>query len=98
MEPYLLHLKNRYYIRAVARYRMSSHDLRIERGRYDRPVTPAEQRICTRCNLNEIDNEKHMLFTCIYFASEQTLFFFKCSKNIKFTKLDNAKFVEVICY
>ena len=33
----------------LSRLRVSSHNLAIERGRYTRPVTPIEQRICTYC-------------------------------------------------
>ena len=39
---------------------MSSHDLYIERGRFNNPITPKNQRICTRCELNEIDDEIHL--------------------------------------
>ena len=49
---------------AMARYRMSSDDLNIERGRYNNPITPINQRIYTRCELNEIDDEIHLLLHC----------------------------------
>ena len=34
---------------------MTSQDLNIERGRYNNPITPVNQRICKGCELNEID-------------------------------------------
>ena len=34
---------------------MSSRDLEIERGRYNDPITPINQRICTGCESNKID-------------------------------------------
>ena len=40
---------------------MSSHDLKIKRGRYNNPMTPINKRICTRCESNEIDDEIHLL-------------------------------------
>ena len=48
----------------MARYRMSSHDLKIERGRYNNPITPINQQICTRCESNKIDDEIHLLLHC----------------------------------
>ena len=46
----------------MARYRMSSHDLNIEKVRFNNPITPKNQRICTRCELNEIDDDIHLLY------------------------------------
>ena len=57
VEPYILHIRGNHLITAMARYRMSSHDLNIESGRLKNPITPKNQRICTRCELNEIDDE-----------------------------------------
>ena len=52
VEPYILHIRGNHLITAMARYRMSSHDPNIERGRFNNPITPKNQRICTRCELN----------------------------------------------
>ena len=64
VEPYILHIRENHLITAMTRYRMSSHDLNIERGRFNNPITPKNQRICTRCELNEIDDEIHLLLHC----------------------------------
>ena len=40
VEPYILHIRGNHLITAMARYRMSSHDLNIERGRFNNPITP----------------------------------------------------------
>ena len=61
VEPYILHIRGNHLITAMARYRMSSNHLNIERGRFNNPITPKNQRICTRCELNEIDDEIHLL-------------------------------------
>ena len=42
MEPYLYLVKNPKYRIAISKIRTSSHKLEIERGRYTRPKTPAE--------------------------------------------------------
>ena len=54
---------------------MSSHDLHIERGRYNNLITPVNQRICTRCELNEIDDEIHLLLHCSAMNNERKILF-----------------------
>ena len=53
--------KRRYKI-AFTKFRLSSHDLAIERGRHDN--TGRNDRICKHCNLNMIENEYHFLLVC----------------------------------
>ena len=43
-------------------YRVSSHKLNIERGRYSRPKVPREERICKFCN--EVESESHFILFC----------------------------------
>ena len=55
----------RFYIRkayktALTKFRLSSHDLAIECGRYEN--TPRDERICKNCNLTMVENEYHFLF------------------------------------
>ena len=57
----------------MARYRMSSHDLKIERERYSNPITQINQRICTRCASNEIDYEIHLLLHCNAMNNEREI-------------------------
>ena len=75
VEPYILHIRGNHLITAMARYRMSSHDLNIERGRFNNPITPQNQRICTRCELNEIDDEIHFLLHCSAMNNEREILF-----------------------
>jgi len=46
---------------AFTRIRLSSHELRIETGRWSR--TPREERRCG-CSLNTVQDETHVTFTC----------------------------------
>ena len=46
---------------AFTRMRLSSHELRIETGRWTR--TPREERRCN-CSLNTVQDETHVTFTC----------------------------------
>ena len=54
---------------------MSSHDLKIERGRYNNPMSPINKRICTRCESNEIDDEIHLLPHCNAMNDEREILF-----------------------
>ena len=40
VEPYILHTMENHLITSMAIYRMNSHDLNIESGRYNNPMTP----------------------------------------------------------
>ena len=75
VEPYILHIRGNHLIRAIARYRMSSHDINIERGRFNNPEIPKNQRICTRCELNEIDDKIHLLLHCSAMNNEREILF-----------------------
>ena len=46
----------------LTRWRLSSFNLAIEKGRHSRPKIPREQRICLNCKI--IEDEHHVIFTC----------------------------------
>ena len=58
---------------AITRWRLSSHDLRIETGRYTSPRTPREARTCSKCP-EYIEDEDHVLFQCPLYDSVRTRF------------------------
>ena len=43
---------------------MSSHSLEIEIGRHKKPKLRIEQRLCSHCNMGEIEDEFHFLLNC----------------------------------
>ena len=92
VEPYILNLKGNHLITAMARYRMSSHDLKIERGRYNDPITPINQRICTRCESNEIDDEIHLLLHCNAMNNEREILLNSVATII------NMQPLKIICF
>ena len=47
---------------ALTRLIVSSHSLRIESGRWERPVIPRNNRLCTQCH--KLDDEYHLLLEC----------------------------------
>ena len=58
---------NDYYRFIITRWRLSNHDLRIETGRYTKPMTPRENRTCVLCNV--IEDEYHVIFSCPLYNS-----------------------------
>ena len=49
--------------KSFTQFRISAHNLAIERGRYSRPPVPCELRICPNCTLG-IQDEYHFLLEC----------------------------------
>ena len=83
-----LRIVNYYHRAALARLRISAHDLKIERGRYTVPKTPRIERTCDYCKIIlqniEIENEHHALYSCpLYIKPRDKLY-----KNIKHDPLD----------
>ena len=75
LEPYLdLVCENKYKI-ALSRFRLSSHSLMIEIGRYN--GTPREDRLCTFCNMRKKEDEYHFLLVCPYYTELRRRYFKK---------------------
>ncbi len=64
LKAYLTSIKNQKHRCAMAKLRISAHNLAIERGRYARPPIPPEQRVCTFCPNEPIEDEMHFSTTC----------------------------------
>ena len=62
-EHYLNILPNKLRV-AISRLRLSSHQLRIETGRYSQNRVDRAQRICTLCNKSDIEVEYHFVLVC----------------------------------
>ena len=74
-EKYLDILNDFFNRKSLTRFRISNHKLKIELGRYTKPYTPLDQRICEKCDLNKIDDETHFFSDCSNFVkSRQDLF------------------------
>ena len=57
LEKYLtINIEQKYKL-ALTRFRVSSHNLQIETGRYE--DLPRQQRLCQLCNMRKIENEFH---------------------------------------
>ena len=62
LEEYLTSVPKKYR-KDLTRFRISAHNLAIERGRYTRPPTPLENRTCPNCP-DKVENEFHFLLEC----------------------------------
>lgn len=72
-ENYLQFIANKKYKVAFTRFRLSSHDLQIGRGRYEN-IAQAE-RICKYCNMSQVENEYHFLLVCPLYTELRRKFF-----------------------
>ena len=63
---------NDYHRYIITRWRLSNHDLKIETGRYSRPITPREDRLCDKCGT--LENEFHVIFQCELYKSVREKF------------------------
>ena len=61
-ERYLDVISHRTFRITLAKFRTSSHNLRIETGRHD--GTAQNDRICQNCRMNAIESEYHFLLVC----------------------------------
>ena len=55
-----------YYRIIISRWRLSNHRLRIETGRYTKPITQRKDRVCTLCNV--LEDEEHVILICPRYA------------------------------
>ena len=67
MCPYLKEIVNRNLRNALSRLRQSSHQLTIESGRH-RGIE-RQNRKCTLCTTNDIEDEYHMVLICPRYQS-----------------------------
>ena len=71
IDPYL-HITNSKLRSAIAKFRTCAHSLEIERGRYAKPKTSVEKRICNVCDHKAVDDEFHFISQCPLYQEERT--------------------------
>lgn len=72
-EQYLDIIKNKTFLYSLSRFRLSSHQLEIETGRYvglDR-----DERLCRKCNMRMIEDEYHFLLVCPKYSDLRRKYF-----------------------
>lgn len=56
-----------HHLMSLIRFRLGAHHLRVCTGRWD--GTPREDRLCTKCDLRQIEDERHVVLECPCYAS-----------------------------
>ena len=59
-------------LRALVQFRLASHILPIEQGRFARPAVPRHLRRCTVCDTQAVGDELHCVFDCPHFSDIRT--------------------------
>lgn len=77
MSHYLLGVKNFKIRKQIAKFRLSSHSLEIEKGRHHKPKIPADDRICSVCDSGLVGDEKHLFLYCNLFHDTRVKFLCK---------------------
>ena len=95
-ETYLDYIKDYRTRSNFCRFRVSAHNLLIETGRHAR--IDLNKRICKRCSLNEIQDEKHALMICPAYQSTRDIIISDIEATYKnFANLDlEARFVWLL--
>ena len=80
-EHYIKCNMNRGHRRVLAKFRSCTLPLAIETGRYTRPKTPVNERLCKYCNTHAIEDETHFLIDCEFY-SDLRFNLFQSAQNI----------------
>lgn len=97
-EKYLNVVKNRKHKVALTRFRLSNHELQIEKGRHMRPPIERSNRVCFCCK-EELEDESHFLIKCPLYSENRSNLFQACRENCKnFDSLmtDQQKFIFIL--
>ena len=68
-ECYLQKVRNRHHRSAFAKFRSGTAPLQVEVGRFNN--IPYDERLCTLCKQNDVENEMHILLHCDFYKDIQ---------------------------
>ena len=69
-------------------YRLSDHNLEIEKGRHKKEWKPREDRLCRNCDSGEVEDEFHFLLSCPIYTTLRQDFL---------SKIDRTTYEDKIC-
>ena len=72
LQYYLSKAISEIYRKSITRFRLSSHNLNIESGRYKNELR--SKRICTLCNLRDVEDEFHFILKCPKYQEIRNLY------------------------
>lgn len=80
--------------RILSQFRISTHRLEIQKGRYTMPKTPVGNRICKQCDRGLIEDELHFLLVCPKYDLFRDAHIIKKISNVNFHNLSTEnKFI-----
>ena len=77
---------------SYTKFRLSSHKLLVEGGRWMKPKLQYEMRKCTLCDSEDIEDEYHVTLVCHQFKNLRT----KYIKKYYYTRPSMPKFIEIM--
>jgi hypothetical protein len=99
LQNYLCKPINPLYRKYISRFRMSSHKLRIEQGRYSNENR--NSRVCTICDSKEIEDEFHFILKCPFYSTlrDQYIkkYYYQRPSVFKLVKLLSTNNVGELC-
>ena len=93
-ENYVLYNLSQKKRSLCAQLRAGILGLHIETGRY--VGTAEDDRICTLCDIQGVENEMHFVFYCPFYDSIRQKLFSKVDPNNKFVWLDDAEKLKLL--
>ena len=85
-EKYLNVITNFEQRQQFTKFRISNHKLAIETGRYTKPITPRDKRLCSLCNNDTaVETELHLIFECPSYSKIRFDFHSKIKDKITFS-------------
>ncbi len=97
MAEYLFTVSDKKLRSTLTRYRLSGHKLMIETGRHRQTWLPPEQRLCSHCDLNQMETELHFLTECSKYTDIRTVYYDKYSRSIPHLQLFQTRRNSRIC-
>ena len=98
-ENYLNYISNTPYRITITKLRVSCHILNIEKGRHAK--LNVEQRVCTKCNLNMIEDELHFIIMCPMYSILRRKYFTDISNIFpmfhNLTDPQKLNFIMIFC-
>ena len=77
---------------SYTKFRLSSHKLLVERGRWMKPKLQYQMRKCTLCDSEDIEDEYHVTLVCQQFKDLRT----KYINKYYYTRPSMFKFIELM--
>jgi hypothetical protein len=89
LESYLLSEKDKIGRYGLTSIRVGTNKLRIETGRWKRPIEKAADRVCIQCGSGAVEDERHFVLHCSRFKDMRSEMF-EAVEQVSDKKLTNA--------